>query len=1002
MNRLYTFTMIYLILGLLGSLSVQAQDVTFRPEVMDDALEAKILEDESAYLRAYILLKDQVDIEAMKQEFASLRASKEYRARRVVQALKKTANRTQPSWLDFLAKAEAIRPGSIRPFWVTNMILVEARGSYLAQLSQRPDVLRIEQEWEVELLDKEEGSPAPVLAPNGREPGLTAINVHKLWQLGYTGYGTKVMVIDSDIDFNHRALSTQFYYHNVPIEQAFTAELSGQICFSHGTNVAGLIVGVDRQRRDTIGVAFNAKYINGPVAFFDSEGNQCELEGRVLSPLENLEFALDPDGNPNTSADMPDVVNNSYGTTTFSSRDCQNTILRNVYSSLDAAGISLVFSSGNEGPGESSLTLQASLNFDELVPFVVGAVDDRNVIADFSSRGPTTCIDGPNAIKPEVVAPGVNVRTAKPFNNYEKVPGTSFSTPYVSGAILLLKEAFPNLPGRELNRALYETARDLGDAGEDNVYGNGLIDVYAAYNWLISQGNTPTPARQSTNDAIALQLKTRRLDCNRMIQSFITVANNGTEPITSLSVTFRIPDQNMALGTVNWTGEIAAGEMQEIILDPVNAIAGQYVVQANISRVNGRLDLRSLDNVYKAQVEVVEDPVLPEVTIAGQEICRGGQSMIFAEADMAGTIRWYNTLTGGNLLAEGNMIQLEDVQRDTTLYVSVSTAERVGLDNPEAGPNTFLSQAAGLVFDAQADFTLKTVKVFAEQSGPRVVQLKDERGNVQQKVIPLTSAGEHVLELGFQVKPGSNYELLMTVGNGLAVTTNDTNFPHRVDNIMEITRSTGTVATFYAYFYDWEIEYDYVCGRVAVPIRVDEAGVAPQIDFMADKDTAMLDENGIAFVQFTNLTDGLAAYEWSFGDGYTSILPNPGNSFSEPGTYTVTLYGTDADGCSSMAARSVVVTGPASSTAAQAQLGQQIRIFPNPSRQYVNLDIQFDAPKEVRYRLVDLLGKMYLQGAPGRISEWREQLAIHTLPAGTYMLVIYADGLRVGKRLVKF
>lgn len=1002
MNRFRTLTLIYLACGLFLVQSLPAQDVSFRSEVMDDALEAKILEDGSAYIRAYILLKDQVDIQAMQQEFASLRANKDYRARRVVKALKETAGRSQPRWLAELARAEAVKRESIRPFWVTNMILVEARGAYLAQLSHRPGIWRIEEEWKAELLDKETGSPALLAAPDNREAGLTAINAHKLWQLGYTGYGTKVMVIDSDVDFDHRALSTQFFYHNAPIEQTFTAELSGQICFSHGTNVTGLIVGLDRQNRDTIGVAFNAKYLNGPVAFFDSEGNQCKLEGRVLSAIENLQFALDPDGNPNTSGDMPDVINNSYGTTTFSSRDCQNQALRNIYSSLDAAGISLVFSSGNEGPGEGSLTLQASLNFDDFVPFVVGAVDNRNVIADFSSRGPSICIDGPNTIKPEVVAPGVNVRTSKPFNNYEEVPGTSFSTPYVSGALLLLKEAFPNLPGRELNRALFESATDLGDIGDDNIYGNGLIDVFAAYQWLIDQGNTPTPAQQSDNDAIVLKLKTRTLDCNRMVQSFMTVANNGSEPITNLEVTFRIPDRNMALGTVQWTGEIPVGESREIVLDPVNAIVGSYVVQASISRVNGKVDLRSLDNVYKANVEVVDAPILPEVRIAGQKICRGGQSLIFAESDMPGTIRWYNSLTGGNILAEGSRMELNNLQSDTTLYVSVSSTDYVGLDNPEVGPNTFLSQSAGLVFNAYANFALKSVKVFAEKSGVRIVQLKDERGNVQQKVFPLNSAGEHRLDLDFEVQPGSDYQLLMTVGDGLAVTTNDTSFPHRVDNIMEITRSTGTVATFYAYFYDWEVEFDYVCGRVAVPIQVDEDGEAPSISFATDKDTAMIDENGQAIVQFTSLTDGLVAQEWSFGDGYTSIFANPTNIYTEPGTFTVTLYGTDTAGCSNIASKTIVINGPPSSTAGQRDLEQKIRLFPNPSRDYLNLDIQLESPKQVAYRLVDLFGKTHRQANPGRITQWREQLDIGSLPAGTYMLVVIADGVQVGKRLVKF
>jgi hypothetical protein len=487
-----------------------------------------------------------------------------------------------------------------------------------------------------------------------------------------------------------------------------------------------------------------------------------------------------------------------------------------------------------------------------------------------------------------------------------------------------------------------------------------------------------------------------------MIQAFMTVSNNGTEPVNSLDITFRIPDRNLALGTVTWTGEIQPGETKDIILDPMNAVVGTYDIQVNVGRVNGRLDVRSLDNVYKAEVNVIEDPVLPEVSIAGQEICKDGQSMIIAETDRDGTIRWYNELTGGNALAEGNTLLLQNLQNDTTLYVSVSTQENLGLANPDVGPNTFLSQQAGLMFDVFSGFTLKSVKVFAETAGPRVFQLKDDRGNVRQKLVALNAAGEHTVELDFQVEPGSDYELLMTVGSGLAITTNETGFPHTVDGILQINRSTGTVASFYAYFYDWQIEYDYVCGRVAVPISVDENGQAPTIQFEADKESVALNENGEAIVQFTNLTEGLVAYEWSFGDGYTSISPNPSNIYTEPGTYSVTLYGTNAEGCSSMAIKTIEVLGTATRTTAQRELEEQIRLFPNPAQSYLNLDVQLEQAKEVSYRLIDMLGRTHLQAQLGRESQLQRQIDISTLPAGTYTLIISADGLRVGKRVVKF
>ena len=67
------------------------------------------------------------------------------------------------------------------------------------------------------------------------------------------------------------------------------------------------------------------------------------------------------------------------------------------------------------------------------------------------------------------------------------------AAPHVSGALLLLKEAFPNLSGEALMLALYYTCTDLGIPGEDNNYGMGVISLPAAYEYLIQRGHTPTP-----------------------------------------------------------------------------------------------------------------------------------------------------------------------------------------------------------------------------------------------------------------------------------------------------------------------------------------------------------------------------------------------------------------------------------------------------------------------------------------------------------------------------
>ncbi|RMH81501.1 MAG: hypothetical protein D6681_18105, partial [Calditrichaeota bacterium] len=120
-------------------------------------------------------------------------------------------------------------------------------------------------------------------------------------------------------------------------------------------------------------------------------------------------------------------------------------------------------------------------------------------IASFSSRGPVipNCITGVPSldIKPEASAPGVNVRSSLPGGNFGTLSGTSMACPHVVGAIALLKQAHPTMTGHELKMALYNTAVDLGTPGEDNDYGMGIIDVWAAHMSLAD----PTDPNPPTN-----------------------------------------------------------------------------------------------------------------------------------------------------------------------------------------------------------------------------------------------------------------------------------------------------------------------------------------------------------------------------------------------------------------------------------------------------------------------------------------------------------------------
>ena len=197
-----------------------------------------------------------------------------------------------------------------------------------------------------------------------------------------------------------------------------------------------------------------------------------------------FQWLLDPDGNPSTD-DVPDVVNASWGF-----RDLVGQCYLEFETDLEilkAAGIAVVLSAGNQGSAGSVSPA------DNPAGFAVGAVDAALAVAATSSRGPSAC-DG--SVYPEVVAPGVGIRTSDLTfngtypNSYVAVSGTSFATPHVAGAMALLRQADPAATVAELEQAVTATAVDLGAPGPDNTAGYGLLDAPAARQWL---GNAPPP-----------------------------------------------------------------------------------------------------------------------------------------------------------------------------------------------------------------------------------------------------------------------------------------------------------------------------------------------------------------------------------------------------------------------------------------------------------------------------------------------------------------------------
>jgi subtilisin family serine protease len=231
-----------------------------------------------------------------------------------------------------------------------------------------------------------------------------------------------------------------------------------------------------------------------------------EGNGTLFSYIEGFEWFLAPtdmSGQNPDPAKAPHVINNSWYCST--GEGCNETnfdVLEEVVNNVRAAGIVVVVSAGNSGPDCNTVTGPPAF-FES--SFSIGATNDQDSIANFSSRG-SVSIDGSLRLKPNVSAPGAVVYSCILNGGYGNKSGTSMSSPHVAGVVALMISARPELAGQveEIETILEQTADYLytdqvcGDLPGNDVpnytYGYGRINaleaVKAALEWGVT-GTTP-------------------------------------------------------------------------------------------------------------------------------------------------------------------------------------------------------------------------------------------------------------------------------------------------------------------------------------------------------------------------------------------------------------------------------------------------------------------------------------------------------------------------------
>ncbi len=296
------------------------------------------------------------------------------------------------------------------------------------------------------------------------QAGVSQIGAPEAWAAGYNGKGVHVAVLDTGYDPTHPDLAGRVTKeHNFSTDQDPPGEtaVDGN---GHGTHVAATIAGTGKASGGAYeGVAPGADLWIGKVLDNDGNGPEDQI-------IAGMQWAAESGA---------DVISMSLGTPGISDgTDPMSQALNQLSASTGAL---FVVAAGNSGPGEQTVTSPGSAD----LALTVGAVDGSDHAASFSSRGPRF---GDMAVKPEVVAPGVDVVSARAAGTsegnlldsyYTTLSGTSMATPHVAGAAAILAQEHQSWTAAELKAQLVATSKTLADQPV-TFQGAGRVDVAAA------------------------------------------------------------------------------------------------------------------------------------------------------------------------------------------------------------------------------------------------------------------------------------------------------------------------------------------------------------------------------------------------------------------------------------------------------------------------------------------------------------------------------------------
>ena len=553
---------------------------------------------------------------------------------------------------------------------------------------------------------------APVLIPNDPNYGMqwqhAKIDSPGAWDITTGSSSILAAVCDTGVDSSHPDLAANL---KLPGYNSADGTQNTEPVYAHGTGVAGCIGAVGNNGIGVAGGSWTVKIL--PIRITN---NSVTGSAYISDAVAGIEYAADRGAK---------VVNLSYGMAHSSSIDVAGQYLRETSNGL----LFVSASNDNQDPGWPDFP-----NF-----VAVGATDKNDDRSSFSNYG--AYID--------CVAPGSSVHmTWDHWSGYSTRSGTSFASPIAAGLATLVYAAAPSSTPTQVESFIFSNCVDLGDVGEDNVFGHGRIDAGATLAKVFMLVTESTPAGGdvvTTPPTDFVVTFSNPVDSTTLEAGDLTV--NGT-PANSVALSADRPTATFTFNTspVTTEGEqmmhMAAGAVATSSPDPADPLLREWngafhydthrmAVVSTAPATDGstfeapltRLEV-TVDEAYDTSSAGVDDLVLSQGAVVSVDTSLAGSNTVVYTLD--------GFMNEGTLNVEMPAGALTDIHGNPMLpYSGTMDLDfgTVALRTPVSpvmpwGSLIYLGSASGSITTGDTDsFTLdidpgQTVTVIVEEPDP--------------------------------------------------------------------------------------------------------------------------------------------------------------------------------------------------------------------------------------------------------------------------------------------